>query len=667
MFLFDLIKRLRLLKLSINFSMWHTFYVKANEIGSLYSCGDFQQFLKPGKYTYFGRDWQVKTADLNQPEAQLDNLELLLRDRQSELEEYLTIIKTEFDRVALVRLGQQWMSIAPNRLLAFWRGFIPVESHIFNLQESLELPTEFVRQLRGTIVNGLKKIQVTESEIGMLYIENNFVRLLAAGEYAFWAFDRDVVVKTFNPTTLPEAKIDNLELLLVTHETELQEHLLIIQTEFNQSALIRCDRNWYCMTPNQIRAFWKQSHDLEHYIFNLEESLELSSDFVQKLREENIPWIKKVEISEFQLGLLYIQDNFIRPLVAGEYAFWAVNRDIKVPTLYRQISNPDFPNEELLIEKHPDFIRDYCTAVQLLTQQVAIVRHLGKVIAVLPPTSRKLFWQGVEVEIIDISNDAKLPANLIAEFRASSPEILQPNSSSIHACEVSAQHVGLLYIDRAFHSQLEAGIHAWWVFGRSLQTEVFDLRLQNLEVSGQDILSKDKVPLRLNLTAGFRIQDVLKAKNGLSDVTGFLYKELQFALRAAVGEQTLDALLENKGAVDRYIADYIRTKTAEYGIEIDSVGVKDIILPGEIKAILSKVVEAEKAAQANGIRRREETAATRSMLNTAKVMEDNPVALRLKELEILERIAEKIDRIQVNGGLDNILTDLIKIDRQQNS
>jgi regulator of protease activity HflC (stomatin/prohibitin superfamily) len=191
--------------------------------------------------------------------------------------------------------------------------------------------------------------------------------------------------------------------------------------------------------------------------------------------------------------------------------------------------------------------------------------------------------------------------------------------------------------------------------------------LQNLEVSGQDILSKDKVPLRLNLTAGFRIQDVLKAKNGLSDVTGFLYKELQFALRAAVGEQTLDALLENKGAVDRYIADYIRTKTAEYGIEIDSVGVKDIILPGEIKAILSKVVEAEKAAQANGIRRREETAATRSMLNTAKVMEDNPVALRLKELEILERIAEKIDRIQVNGGLDNILTDLIKIDRQQNS
>jgi regulator of protease activity HflC (stomatin/prohibitin superfamily) len=123
----------------------------------------------------------------------------------------------------------------------------------------------------------------------------------------------------------------------------------------------------------------------------------------------------------------------------------------------------------------------------------------------------------------------------------------------------------------------------------------------------------------------------------------------------------LDGLLEDKGGIDRDIAEYIRTKTTSYGLTVESVGVKDIILPGEIKTILSKVVEAEKSAQANVVRRREETAATRSMLNTAKVMEENPVALRLKELEILERIAEKIDRIQVNGGLDNILTDLINI------
>jgi regulator of protease activity HflC (stomatin/prohibitin superfamily) len=234
----------------------------------------------------------------------------------------------------------------------------------------------------------------------------------------------------------------------------------------------------------------------------------------------------------------------------------------------------------------------------------------------------------------------------------------------LHICQVPAQHVGLLYVNQEFQAQLPAGVHTWWLFGRSFQTETIDLRLQNMEVSGQDILSKDKVPLRLNLTAGFRIQDPLRAKNGLSDITGFLYKELQFGLRGAVGEQTLDSLLEDKGAIDRSISEYIRQETAEYAIEVDSVGVKDIILPGDIKTILSKVVEAEKAAQANVVRRREETAATRSMLNTARVMEDNPVALRLKELEVLERIAERIDKIQVNGGLDSILTDLIRINRQ---
>lgn len=66
-------------------------------------------------------------------------------------------------------------------------------------------------------------------------------------------------------------------------------------------------------------------------------------------------------------------------------------------------------------------------------------------------------------------------------------------------------------------------------------------------------------------------------------------------------------------------------------------------------------------ARTNVIRRREETAATRSLLNTARVMEDNPIALRLKELETLEKVTEKIDKISVFGGLDAVLKDLVKI------
>jgi regulator of protease activity HflC (stomatin/prohibitin superfamily) len=96
---------------------------------------------------------------------------------------------------------------------------------------------------------------------------------------------------------------------------------------------------------------------------------------------------------------------------------------------------------------------------------------------------------------------------------------------------------------------------------------------------------------------------------------------------------------------------------------VRGIGVKDIILPGDMKDILGKVVEAEKLAQANVIRRREETNATRSLLNAAKVMEDNPTALRLKELESLEKVTEKVGNISVYGGLDGVLDQLVRIKR----
>ena len=140
-----------------------------------------------------------------------------------------------------------------------------------------------------------------------------------------------------------------------------------------------------------------------------------------------------------------------------------------------------------------------------------------------------------------------------------------------------------------------------------------------------------------------------------------MYRELQFALREAVGTRTLDELLEDKQIIDEVVSKQVQGRLSSFGMEIASLGVKDIVLPGDMKTILSRLVEAEKSAQANVIRRREETAATRLLLNTAKVMENNPVALRLKELETLERVAERIDKISVFGGLDQVLHGLVNL------
>jgi regulator of protease activity HflC (stomatin/prohibitin superfamily) len=157
------------------------------------------------------------------------------------------------------------------------------------------------------------------------------------------------------------------------------------------------------------------------------------------------------------------------------------------------------------------------------------------------------------------------------------------------------------------------------------------------------------------------VLDAVKARGSLTNFVEFVYKELQFALREAIGGRVLDDLLGDKGALDREIGDAVRAKLGEHGLAVRSVGVKDVILPGEMKTILNQVVEAEKIAQANLIRRREETAATRSLLNTARLMDENPTLLRLKELETLEKVTEKIDKLTVFGGLDGVLKDVVRI------
>ena len=109
----------------------------------------------------------------------------------------------------------------------------------------------------------------------------------------------------------------------------------------------------------------------------------------------------------------------------------------------------------------------------------------------------------------------------------------------------------------------------------------------------------------------------------------------------------------------------MRREIGDIGVEVTELGIKDVILPGEMRDLINKVVEAEKTAQANLIRRREETAATRSLLNTAKLMENNPTLLRLKELESLERVTEKIGRVDVHAssgeGLNAVLDRLVTL------
>jgi regulator of protease activity HflC (stomatin/prohibitin superfamily) len=150
------------------------------------------------------------------------------------------------------------------------------------------------------------------------------------------------------------------------------------------------------------------------------------------------------------------------------------------------------------------------------------------------------------------------------------------------------------------------------------------------------------------------------------DVNATLYRLIQFAIREAVAARSLDEILAARDTIDREVRAYVSERAAALGAEVGEIGVKDVILPGDVRDLLNKVVEAERVAKANIIRRQEETAATRSLLNTAKLMENNPLLLRLKELEALEKLVEKVGRIDLHtgagaGGFDALLSNLYKL------
>jgi regulator of protease activity HflC (stomatin/prohibitin superfamily) len=375
---------------------------------------------------------------------------------------------------------------------------------------------------------------------------------------------------------------------------------------------------------------------------------------------------RKFYVKKDERALLFDRGDFVDILRPGEHLRFDPLRRLTVEKFGLREPRFDHRLADFLVKAEPALVEREFHVVELGPAEVGLRYENGVLAEVLAPNTRRVYWKGfieLRFERVDIATDFAVEPKLAPQlvtlgatgFKA------KVTGADVFGVQVPQFNVGVVYVDGKLHAVLEPGLTAFWRFGRDVRAEFVDLRLQVIEVAGQEILTKDKVPLRVNLNAGYRVTDVLTAFGKQAKPVDYLYKELQFGLRAAVGTRTLDELLENKGLIDQVVAEHIKRRVEGFGLEVDSVGVKDIILPGEMKTILAKVVEAEKAALANVIRRREETSATRSLLNTARVMEDNPTALRLKELETLEKVTEKIDKISVFGGLDAVLKDLVKI------
>lgn len=259
------------------------------------------------------------------------------------------------------------------------------------------------------------------------------------------------------------------------------------------------------------------------------------------------------------------------------------------------------------------------------------------------------YWKvdgSVRLRVFDVSEP--LPA-LTAELEA-----LIPNGEYIDVT-VQAHEKGLRFEQGRLTAVLEPGRYKLWTHPEArTQIHGVDMRRTELAIAGQDLLTRDKVTLRLTLTVEYAVSDPVLATQKVANARDSLYLAVQLAARDYLAGVTLDELLEGRDALTRFLEHAVVPKAAEFGLRIEGIGVKDVVLPGEMKTLLNRVIEAEKAAAANVILRREETAATRSLVNTARLMADQPVLLRLKELEAMKEIAGQIKEVRIVIGSENL-------------
>jgi len=239
----------------------------------------------------------------------------------------------------------------------------------------------------------------------------------------------------------------------------------------------------------------------------------------------------------------------------------------------------------------------------------------------------------VRVETSDVRETPRVPDGLALVLRRS------PLARGLVEClEVPAGHRGVLLRDGAFVDVVEPGGHRSWQVGVRTRVALVDVRERRAEVCGQDVITADRVTVRLTLVVASRVRDDRTAWTTFDDVDQALYRASQLALRAAIGGRTLEGLLGDRNDVAEEVRAALVRRFEAAGVEIRGVGLRDVILPGEMRSLLNRVVEARQEAEANLIRRREETAAVRSEANTARLLEANPVLLRLRELETMGRV-----------------------------
>ncbi|MBI2373981.1 MAG: slipin family protein [Deltaproteobacteria bacterium] len=354
-----------------------------------------------------------------------------------------------------------------------------------------------------------------------------------------------------------------------------------------------------------------------------------------------------IDVKNDERAFVHVNGRPTRYLVSGRYFVFEPFARVEVVRYSLKSYVADLAAEELALVPEGDV-----ELVEVSESQRAVVRRRNRPVAWLGQ-GRHVVWlasrvMGAEltpeigVDVLDVSGVTVEP--LGTEVRA-----LVPADEYVEAT-VPSGAVAVRFVDGVLDTVLPPGRHGAFKITKRVELAVMDLRERTLSVNGQEVMSRDRVSLRVNVAAVYRIADPVRVASVAREPDELVYLAVQLAARELLAARSLDEILAERDGLSGQLASRVRVVAEKLGLLLVELGIKDLVLPGDMRALLNRVIEAQKEAEANVIARREETAAVRSMANTAKVLAESPMLLRLKELEAYKELASRVGRVHLVVG-----------------
>ncbi len=166
-----------------------------------------------------------------------------------------------------------------------------------------------------------------------------------------------------------------------------------------------------------------------------------------------------------------------------------------------------------------------------------------------------------------------------------------------------------------------------------------DIRVKAVDVPDQDCITRDNISVNVNAVIYYKVADAQKA---VIEVEQFMYAVSQLAqttMRNIVGEVELDELLSNRDEISAKIQKIVDKATDPWGIDVQAVDLKDVLLPQDMKRTISKQAEAEREKRAVIIKAEGEVVAATNMAKAAATLAKAPGALHLRTLQTLNDLS----------------------------